>query len=168
MTLNSLIPWRRRRGNIQLRRNADDWFNSFYREMNELMDRFFRGWDIEPFAGFETVSSDFVPRVDVSEDDKEIRVTAELPGMDERDVEVVLSKDALTISGEKKEQSEDKGRNYYRMERRYGSFHRVVPLTAEVDENKVEASFKNGVLTVRLPKTAEAQSGRKKIEVKSA
>jgi len=167
MAITDLVPWRRRRGDIRVRREYDDIVGSFHREMNNLMDRFFRGFDIEPFGAGELATSDFMPHVDVKEDDKEIKVTAELPGMDERDIDVTLSGDSLTIKGEKHEETEDKGKDYYRSECRYGSFHRVIPLSAEVDESKAEADFKKGVLKIRLPKTAEAQKSHKKIEIKS-
>jgi len=167
MAITDLVPWRRRRGDIRVPREYDDIVGSFYREMNSLMDRFFRGFDLEPFGAGELATSDFMPRVDVKEDEKEIKVTAELPGMDEKDIDVTLSGDTLTIKGEKQEETEDKSKDYYRSECRYGSFHRAIPLSAEVDESKAEADFKKGVLRIRLPKTAEAQKSRKKIEIKS-
>ncbi|MHC4432137.1 MAG: Hsp20/alpha crystallin family protein [Planctomycetota bacterium] len=167
MAITDLVPWRRRRGDISARREYDDLVGSFYRDMNNLVDSFFGGFDIEPFDTGAWPSGDFAPSVDVRETDKEIKVTAELPGMDEKDIEVSLSGDSLTIRGEKQEESEDKGKDYYRSERRYGSFHRVVPLSAEVDEEKVKADFKKGVLKIRLPKTAQSRSSRKKIEIKT-
>ena len=107
----------------------------------------------------------FSPRMDVSETDKEIVVSAELPGLADEDIDVSLSLGMLTISGEKKQEKEKKGRNYYHVERSYGSFQRSIPLPAEVDTNQVDAVFKKGVLTVTLPKTGAAQAG-KKIAVK--
>jgi len=168
MAIADLVPWRRRRGDIRVRREHDDTIGSFYREMNNLMDRFFHGFDLEPFGAGELVTSEFMPRVDVKEDDEEIKVTAELPGMDEKDIDVTLSRDSLTIKGEKQEETEDKGKDYYHTERRYGSFHRAIPLSAEVDESKAEADFKKGILKIRLPKTAEAQKSQKKIEIKTS
>jgi HSP20 family protein len=114
------------------------------------------------------VTGDFMPRVDVSETDKVIKVTVELPGMNEDDIDLTLSRESLTIRGEKKEESEENDRDFYRMERCYGSFSRVIPLSAEVDEGKAQADFNKGVLKITLPKTAEAQRSRKKIEIKSA
>ena len=139
-------------------------FVSFRNEMNSLFDNFFRGFEIEPFAGRLGA---FSPKVDVKESEKDIRVTAELPGMNDKDIDVSLSKDALTIRGEKKEEKEDKGKDYYRMERSYGSFARTVPLPAEIDTDKVKAEFKKGVLTVTVPKTAKAMRETKKISVKA-
>jgi len=166
MAITDLVPWKRKRGDIRMSRQYDDMFGSFYNEMHNLMDRFFGGFDIEPFSGSELVTGEFMPRIDVKENDKEIKVTAELPGMDENDIDVTLSDDSLTIKGEKKEETEDKSKGYYRTECRYGSFHRVIPLSAEVDEDEVKADFKKGVLKIRLPKTAEAQKSRKRIEIK--
>jgi len=169
MAITDLIPWRRRAGEIRRRGDYVDWVDSFHEEMDRMLGRFFRSFDIEPFTGrgLLSSSSEFMPRVDVNEDEKEIKVKAELPGMDEKDIDLSLDKDSLTIRGEKKEETEDKGKDYYRSERRYGSFQRVVPLSTEVDEAKVEANFKKGILTVTLPKTPEAQRKHKRIEVKA-
>jgi HSP20 family protein len=103
----------------------------------------------------------------VSETDKEIKVSAELPGMDEKDIDVSLTRDSLTIKGEKKQETEDKGEDYYRMERSYGSFTRSIPLPIEVDTDKVQATFKKGVLEITLPKTARAIQETRKIPVKA-
>lgn len=149
---------------LPIKREERDIFSLFRDEMNRLFDNFFRGFEIEPFeAGFGT----FRPNVNVVEDEKEIKVSAELPGVDEKDIEVSLSKDSLTIKGEKKEEKEDKGKNYYRMERSYGSFCRTIPLPVEIDADKVKAQFKKGVLTVTLPKTAKTIEETKKIPVKA-
>jgi len=144
----------------------EDWtpFALLRQEMNSLFDNFFRGFEPEPF---ETRLGAFSPRVDIAETDKEIKVTAELPGMDDKDIDVALTRDMLTIRGEKKEEKEEKGKNYYRMERSYGSFSRSIPLPSEIDTNKVKADFKKGILTVTLPKTPQAIKETKKIQVKA-
>lgn len=167
MTLANMVPWRKKKNGLAVKRDFEDVFDSFRSDMNGLMSRFFGDWGIEPFGSVESLGGDFIPHIDVSDDDKEVRITAELPGMDEKDIDVTLSKDSVTIKGEKSEETEDKGKNYYRSERRYGSFHRVIPLTAEIEEDKAEAKFKKGVLALKLPKTAEAVKQRKKIEVKA-
>ncbi|HMK44912.1 MAG TPA: Hsp20/alpha crystallin family protein [Dissulfurispiraceae bacterium] len=136
----------------------------FRDEMNRLFDNFFRGFDIEPFGGR---IAGFSPKIDVVETDAEIKVAAELPGMEEKDIDVSLTKDALSIRGEKKVEKEDKGKDFYRMERSYGSFSRTIPLPVEVDADKVLADFKKGVLTVTLPKSAKAIKASKKIAVKA-
>jgi HSP20 family protein len=107
-----------------------------------------------------------VPAVDISEKEKDYEVTAELPGMEEKDIDVKFADGMLTIKGEKKEEKEEKKKDYYLSERRYGSFQRSFQVPEGVDAEKIEASFKNGVLTVTLPKTAEAQKQAKKIAIK--
>jgi len=106
--------------------------------------------------------------MDVSENDKEVKVEIELPGMEENDVQVSLSHNTLTISGEKKSEKEDKSRNYHRIERSYGSFSRSIPLPEGIDQDKIEAMFKKGVLHVVLPKTAQYVQEQKQIKVKRA
>ncbi len=153
---------------LEARREWEHPFASFQREMNKLFENFFGGVDLAPWASLERrAAATFTPRVDVSETDKEIKVSVELPGMDEKDIDVSLTRDTLTIKGEKKEEKEDKGKDYYRMERSYGSFTRGIPLPVEVDTDKVHATFKKGVLQVTLPKTAKAIQETKKISVKA-
>ena len=139
-------------------------FHEFRQEMDKLMENFFDGFDTRLFG---RRSDSFVPQVDVVDTDKEIRVTAELPGLDEKDIEVSLTREALTIKGEKREEKEEKGKDYYRSERSYGSFTRSIPLPVEVDAEKVAASFKKGVLTVKLPKTKQAITETKKVAIKA-
>jgi HSP20 family protein len=150
--------------NIITRRQGQNPIRALHDEMESLFDNFFHGFEIEP-TGRRTQA--FIPSLNVSEDDKHIEVTAELPGMDEKDIEVNVSNDFLTIKGEKKIEQEEKGKNYYRVERSFGSFHRAVPLSAEVDENKVQAAFKKGVLKITLPKKTPQQAQTKKIEIQS-
>jgi HSP20 family protein len=133
------------------------------REMSRLFDDFFRGWDMP--AAFNGAA--LTPHVDVKESDKEITVTAELPGVAEKDIEVSISGDVLTLKGEKKAEKEEKDGNYHRIERRYGSFHRSFSLPSEVDAAAVAASHKNGVLTVTLPKSKAAREASRKIAVKA-
>jgi len=130
-----------------------------------------RIFDIEPLRGMERAfgaAAGLVPSVDIAESDKEITVTAELPGMSEKDVEVLLSDGLLTIKGEKKAEKEEKKKNYYMAERSYGSFERSFRLPESVVQDKVSASFENGVLTVHAPKRAVAGGkGAKKVEIKA-
>ncbi|MCA1438550.1 MULTISPECIES: Hsp20/alpha crystallin family protein [unclassified Bradyrhizobium] len=107
------------------------------------------------------------PAVDLSESDKAYEITAELPGLDEKDIEVQVINGGLTIKGEKKEHKEEKHKDYYLSERSYGSFARYFGLPECVEASKIEASVKNGVLRVTLPKNAEAQKPPKKIDVKA-
>ncbi|NOZ67939.1 MAG: Hsp20/alpha crystallin family protein [Deferribacteres bacterium] len=162
MTFRDIVPFRKK--SIPVKREETNPFALLRKEMDELFDNFFQGFDLEPFGGRLGA---FSPDIDVVENDKEIKVKAELPGMDEKDIEVSINEDTLTIRGEKKEEQEDKGKDYYRMERSYGSFTRTIPLPVEVETDKAEAKFKKGVLTVTLPKTAKAVEGTKKIAVKA-
>jgi HSP20 family protein len=166
MSITDLIPWRRGERKVPVKHEEEQSVLSFQQEMNRLFDEFFGGWGLAPFREFTEPWDAFSPRVDVVEGDKEVTVSAELPGMDEKGIDVSLSHGVLTISGEKQEKKEDRGKNYYRMERSYGSFRRSVPLPSEVDEDKAEATFKKGVLTITLPKTAEVQA-RKRISIKT-
>jgi len=123
----------------EFRKEMDDLFNSFFGEVAPSTERFF--------------GAGFAPDFDISETDTEVFVKADLPGVDPADVEINLTGNTLTIRGEKKEEKEEKGENVYRMERRYGGFCRAFTLPCDVQGDKVEAAYKNGVLTVTLPKT---------------
>jgi len=109
-----------------------------------------------------------MPAVDVTEIDGGFEVTAELPGMDEKNVEVKLANHTLTIKGEKRDEQEETKKDYYMRERSFGSFQRSFTVPDGVDMDKIEAIFKKGVLTVTLPKTAEAKKTEKKITIKAA
>jgi HSP20 family protein len=137
--------------------------SSLRREMDRLFDDFFTGF---PPSGWLTGGAGKLsPSVEVAETDKEITVTAELPGLDEKDIEVNLSDNVLTLKGEKKSEKEEKSKTVYRSERSYGMFQRAIPLPVEVQEDKVEADFSKGVLTVHLPKSPAAQKKTRKIEI---
>jgi HSP20 family protein len=169
MRIRELIPWQsrhREEGELS-RRGANDPFTALHTQMNWLFDQFLEGFDMEPFGrtGLAEWGAAPVPKVDVAETEDSVHVTAELPGMKEDDIDVTLSDGNLVIRGEKKAEKEDKQKNYYRVERSYGSFQRSIPLPAEVDDQKVDASFKDGVLNIILPKVAPSKSG-KKITVK--
>lgn len=161
MTMRNLVPFGKK--SVPVKRGEAHPFSLLRREMDSLFDNLFRGFDVEPF---ESRLGAFSPSVDVTENDKEIKISAELPGMDEMDIDVSLQSDMLTIKGEKKEEKEDKGKDFYKMERSYGSFSRTIPLPVEVETDKAEAKFKKGVLIITLPKTAKAVSETKKIAVK--
>lgn len=107
------------------------------------------------------------PHADVAETDKGYEIAAELPGMDEKNIEVKVANGVLSIKGEKQEEKEEKDKDYHMRERSFGSFQRSFQVPDGVDLDKIECSFKNGLLTVTLPKTAQAQKAAKKIEVKA-
>ncbi len=161
MRLKSIVPFSKK--SVPIKRELESPFALLRKEIDNIFDNLFKGFEMEPY--FSGRRDGFIPSVDVVEDDKEIRVSAELPGMDEKDIEVTLNRESLSIKGEKKEEKEDKGKDYYHMERSYGSFTRTIPLPVEVDTDKAEATFKKGVLTVKIPKTKEAIEEKKKIAV---
>ena len=141
-------------------------FQSLQREMDRLFEDFFGTFDT-PWPSLASDDRLITPRLDVKEDDKAFVVSAELPGVDQKDIEVSMSGGGLVIKGEKKAETKEEKANYLRVERSYGSFMRTLPLPAEVDQNKIEAAFSNGVLTVTLPKSEEAKRTAKKIAVKA-
>ena len=149
--MNGLIPRKQERQLTTLRR-----------EMDRLFERFFEGWPFR-IPAEETV---WQPTLDVSETAREIVIHAELPGMDPKDIDLSVRGDILTLAGERKQEKEEKGENFHRVERSYGSFSRSIRLPAEVDPGKVNATYKDGVLKITLGKTKEAAVRR--IEVKAA
>ena len=160
MNLQSIIPWKREDQSPVLRREAGDPFIQLQRRMNGLFDDFLGRSSTDSQSGY-----DFVPHLEWSESAKEITVTAELPGLDEKDVEVTVTSDLLTIKGEKKEEKQEDERDYHKSERSYGYFERAIALPAGTDGDQVKAKFKKGILKVKIPKKPEAQSKRRKIEL---
>jgi HSP20 family protein len=152
--------------------SAPDIWQSFRSEMDRLFDRFGfpslrRVFDIEPAWRSASSFSFSVPAIDMSEDEKAYKISAELPGIDAKDIDVSVSGDMLVLKGEKRQEKEEKDKNYHFSERAYGSFQRAFDLPASVDRDKVAADFSKGVLTITLPKTAEARKPQKKIAIKS-
>lgn len=145
-------------------------------DIDRAFDRMFKDW---PRFGALTMpdffgSSEFfgkttamAPRVDVAEDDNAYEITAEMPGVEEKDVEVSVRDDRLTLRGEKKTEKEEKKKDYHMTERSYGSFERSFRLPANVDASKISAEFAKGVLRLTLPKTAEAKAKERKIAIKA-
>ena len=153
--------------------SAPDIWQSFRSEMDRLFDRFGfpslrRVFDIEPAWRSASSFSFSVPAIDMSEDEKAYKICAELPGIDPKDVDVSVSGDTLVLKGEKRQEKDEKDQNYHFSERSYGSFQRSFQLPSRIDQNKVAADFSKGVLTITLPKTAEAQRPQQKIEVRSS
>ena len=138
-------------------------FVTLHREMNRLFDDVFRGFDMMP-VGSERSAGHMMgwPNIEVSETERDIKVTAELPGLDDKDIQVELANGVLSIRGEKKTETEDKDRLF--SERYYGRFERRIPVE-DVEPDKVAASFKNGLLTVTLPKSREAHEKVKRIAI---
>ena len=161
MNLRSLIP----SGNGGTRTNppSGNPFGFLHREIDRLFEDFTRGLDT---GGQAQVN--LVPSIDMTEAEKEIMITAEMPGLERKDVEISVEDDVLTIRGEKKVEREqdDKNKNYHLTERSYGVFYRVLQLPPGVDPSAVQASMSNGVLKITIPKPARSEA--KKIEVKEA
>jgi HSP20 family protein len=168
MDFKSLVPWREKSQTPAGRDDFFDPFVSFRREVDRMFDDFFNsfgGRALRPMAGgWQGVN----PVIDVDETDKELVVTAELPGLDQKDFEVTLAGDVLTIRGEKKAEHEQKDGDASYMERRFGSFSRSVRLPFEVKDEQLEAKYDKGVLTIRVPKPAGARQNVRRIEVRSA
>lgn len=155
---------------------ASDWqpFEALRNQVNRLFHDFQSGFlqapshrsllDIEPFWRRD-IGFDVTPAIDIVEKEKAFEVTAELPGLDVKNIDLQLSDNVLTIRGEKQEEKEEKTKDRYVSERRYGSFRRSLQVPGSVDADKIEASFKSGVLTVTLPKSPEAQKMQKAIPV---
>ena len=163
MAIRDLIPWNNRDRGVGLHREVDaSPFLALHREMNRMFDDVFRGFDLPRFGSLGAFEGAGWPRIDVEETDKELRVTAELPGLDEKDVTLEIANGVLSICGEKKSESEDKDRRF--SERYYGRFERRVPLE-DVDEDKATASFAKGLLTVTLPKSSEAKERVRRIAI---
>jgi HSP20 family protein len=143
----------------------DDPFGSLFREVQKTFEDFSRR---SPLAGFG--SDTLAPKIDIAESKDAIDLTAELPGVDEKDVDVTLADGMLTVRGEKKTErdEQDKDKNWHVLERSYGSFSRIIPLPFDPDPAKVEAKFDKGVLRIHLPKPAEVAKKQQKIEVKKA
>ena len=161
MTMRDLIPWSRNQDLV--RRGSFDPFLTLHREMNRLFDDAFHGfgaWGLSPLKEGQLGW----PKIELSDTDRTLTVSAELPGMTEKDVQVEIAHGLLTIRGEKK--AERGGEGKYFTERYYGAFERQIPLE-DVQEDKAEASFKNGVLTISLPKSDSPRAGVKHIAIKT-
>ncbi len=157
--LRSLVPWRER----PVVPSTDRYLNVFdqmEREMQDLVGKFWGG-----DGGQLVPKTEFAPRVDMIENENGFEVKVDLPGLKPEEVTVEYRKGALWISGERKEEKEEKGETYHRIERSYGEFRRVLPLPAEVVEDKIEAKFSEGVLNITVPKTEEIKP--RQIEVKA-
>lgn len=169
MNLTSLIPWKKHETKLPVRRTRQtDGFLTSRNQLNHLVNGFFgRPLGISPVFRELSFSGDFMPRIDVCETNKEISVHAELPGMEPENINITLDHNYLIIRGEKRAEKEDQSQPFYRIERAYGSFCRSIPLPDGVDRNKVDATFKRGVLKVKLRKTSEAQRKNRQIPIKT-
>lgn len=163
MTLRDLVPWRK------TRREAGEsllpWRPDVRDLFGDLFEDFYRPWSLAPWGETARRLTGFAPAVDVSETDQEYRVSVELPGLSKDDLELTIDRGRLTITGEKRTEEREEKESHLRVERAYGSFSRSIALPETVNQDAVEASFKDGVLTVRLPRTEQARG--RKVEIKA-
>jgi HSP20 family protein len=167
MQIKDLIPWAHKDKVPEGKADVDSPIASLQREMNRVFADFWGRFD-RPSGPFDWTWDKSGTRCDVVETDGAVELSIELPGMEMKDIDLTVSDDLLTLKGEKKVERKEEKKGYYLSERSYGSIYRTVPLPPGVDTDKAEASFRNGVLTVKVPKTAEAQAKLKRIEVKPA
>jgi HSP20 family protein len=169
MSVKDIIPWRRggRRSSTPARRESGHPMFSLQSDINHALEDFWSTFETPMMRALQSDTMDEdIPKVDVRETDQEVDVIAELPGMDEDDVEVSVADGALIIRGEKESEAEDRDEDYVLRERRFGYIERVVPLPDNLELDTAEATFKNGLLTIRIPKQAGQQSARKRVSVK--
>lgn len=170
--VRDIIPWKKKKSEKAITRRESENEHplmALHREMNQLFDDFFGdfgfGLSTPRWSGLRTRSDAATIRVDVSEDENEVRVTADVPGMEEKDIDVELSHNLLTIRGERHDERDEKKADYHLIERTYGSFQRVIPLPDGLEEDQAKARFKNGVLTIVLPKSSDHRAQRKQIPI---
>jgi len=166
MAMTDLIPWKKPSGALALRQREMDPFARMRQDIDQMFGDMLGDWTGRMNL-FNRVGQEFMPMIDVRETAKEIRVTAELPGLDEKDLEVSILDNSLRIKGEKREEHEEEKGDVFHCERQYGMFERIIPLPAEVEADKIKATFKKGVLKVTLPKTKESQSNRRLIPIET-
>lgn len=171
--VSSLIPWKKRKNNEVevLRPRYEDPTYDLTRGMSDMMEHVMRRFDSEfgltPWFRDETTFGPMMPDVDIAETDDDVTVSADLPGLDEKDIKVTLDGDTLTLRGERKHEREEKHKNYYRSERSYGTFVRSVALPEGIDRDNVKATFKKGVLNVRIAKLPGTKTSRRHIPVEA-
>ncbi len=163
MQIKDLIPWARKDHAPEPGKGEENPIAALQRDMNKVFDNF-----LHRFGSLDWPWGSGEAKSDVVETDNAIEVSIELPGMEMKDIDITVSDDLLTVKGEKKIERQEEKKGYYISERSYGAIYRTIPLPPGVDGEKAEATFKNGVLTIRLPQTPEAQAKVKHIEVKSA
>lgn len=169
MALPSLF--RRGRGSeVPIRRETDlgDPMAALRNEMDRLFDDFGRSFGFADWPAWSGGGLAFAPSIDVQEDDERVEVTAELPGLEEKDFELSLDREVLTLRGEKKRESEEERSGWHRTERAYGAFERRIPLPCEVEADRAKAEFRKGVLHVTLPKAEDARRRRVQIPVNAS
>jgi HSP20 family protein len=168
MNLKELVPWNRSRQPVPARRNDGDPVGSLQSSINRAFEDFWRALDLPMLGNGDGGTPARLPRVDVRDSRKAIEVSVELPGMDDKDVEVSLAPGALTIRGEHRSERDEEDQGYVLRERSIGVIERTVPLPDGLALDDAKATFRNGVLTVAIPKTPEAQAASKRIPVRKS
>ena len=164
-SMRSLMPWSGHHRLPHGKRDVMHPMDLLHRDMERVFEDFWRDVDFGMLGRFDRPFGTMMPKMDLMEDEDVFRMTFELPGMDEKDVEVELKDNVLTIKGEKKLEKEEKEEAYAYSERSFGSFYRSIPLGVDVLPDKIEATFDKGVLTIMLPKSPEAKLASRKIPV---
>ena len=169
MKVRDLIPWSSAKRDVATQHQDTSPVRALQLDINRAFDDFWRAFQLPmPSAWDEGPDGLAVPSVDVRDTGKAVEVVAELPGMQEADIDVSVADGALTIRGEKKSEREEKDKGYLLRERSFGSIERVIPLPDGLDVNSANAAFKNGVLTITIPRTQETQAAVKRIAVQQA
>lgn len=168
MQIKDMAPWNWGRKDYPLATGeGDDAFHSLQRRMNEAFDDFFKRFNLTPFDWSGGWRGEFSPRINVTEKDNVVTVEAEVPGMEEKDLDVSLSGNVLTLRGERKAEHQEEGERSYRREIAYGAFQRSIPLPRRVQADKVQATFRKGLLRIELPLEHEEGEAAHRIAVNS-
>lgn len=167
----NLTPWRAKK--LPVHQEESSPLYTLQQQVNELFDQYFGESTQDPFNLFPTSLGehnwgDLSPKIDMSETDKELIVKAEMPGISEKDIDITVSDNTLKIYAEKKQENQETEKGWYRMERQYGSFARSISLPYEVDSNKVEATYKHGVVKIVLPKMVTQKTEERLIPIKTS
>ena len=177
MDLKKIAPWNwfndedEEAGTALTAQQSGQRQGQLQQEMEELFDEFFNGVALSPFKRGSLFTNSLTagllkPTLDIGATEKEYTINVEVPGVDQKDIKLEISNNTLTVSGEKKQEKEEKKKNYYRTECSYGSFQRVLSLPEDADQENIKARFKNGVLTMTLPRKSLPQSAIKQIAIK--
>jgi HSP20 family protein len=166
MSIKDLVPWTRSKREVAAHHEAANPIGSLQLAIDRAFEDFWRAFDVPMLGGEQAgFAGAALPKVDIRQNDREVEVMAELPGMNEADVDVSIAEGLLTIRGERKAERDTEEKGYIRRERSFGRIERMVPLPDGLDLNSATATFKNGVLTVAIAKTAEAREAVKRIPV---
>lgn len=168
MAIHDSVPKKKEEVSLPVHHDLEaDSLQTFQNSLNELFDDFFRRpFGLSTFSENFPVQSSFLPELDISDTEKELRISADIPGMKAEDIDISLDGNTLTISGKKTIGKMEKGKRFYRQERSHGSFRRSIPLPEEVEEDQISASYKLGVLNIIIPKTERKTKERKHIKIK--